>query len=73
MGAERDVSRCFAGRHSDLGLEPLSKRVDQTHQCDRRLADLGRQGDEIVEGLFGLRIENRVLLQGLKALRFILW
>ncbi|MEP6935115.1 MAG: hypothetical protein ABI988_14465 [Nitrospirota bacterium] len=73
MGAERDVARDFTGRHSCLCLEPLPKGIDQAHQRDRRLANLGCQFDKVVKGLFRLGIENVVPTQCIETRRFVLW
>ena len=70
---ERQFTRCLPHGQAMVRLEPLSVCVDEAHQGDRRPADRGRDGSEIVERLFRVGVENCVSSQGLKALGFINW
>jgi hypothetical protein len=63
MGAECDVARRFARGYPCFRLEPLPKGVDEAHQRDWRLADLGCQLDKVVKGLFGFGVEDLIPMQ----------
>ncbi len=52
-------------------LEPLALLVDQRHEGDRHLEDLGGERGDRVEAVFGLRIENAVGFEGEQTLRLV--
>ena len=63
MSAEGDVARGLCELQADFGLEPLTRFIDQGDQRDRRLADVGREFDQIVEQFFRRRVEHIELPQ----------
>ena len=71
MGTEGHVARRFARRHSNLRLEPLPMGVNQTHQRDGSATDHGGKTGQIIEGVFGRRVEDVVSTQRVEARRFI--
>src|SRR5438477_3110686 len=62
-GAEGELPRRFRYRQADFGLEPLAVFVHQRDEGDRRLADVGGEKGEVVEGLFRFGVEDGVLFQ----------
>ena len=60
MRAERHVARGRSDRQADLGFEPLPGGVDEGDRSDGRVADQGREVHQVVERLFGGRIEDLV-------------
>ena len=56
--AERLVSMALDGIETGRGLEPLSLRVDQRHQGDRRRGDLAGTLDEAIEAFLTRRVEQ---------------
>lgn len=51
-------------------FEPLAIAIDQTDQGDRRPGDRRCQGDQAVELLLGIRVQDSAGLQVRKTLRF---
>ena len=64
----RDVSHAVT---PCLRLEPLPKGIDQAHQRDRRLADLGCQLDKVIKGLLGFGVEDLIPTQRVETSGFI--
>jgi len=58
MRAERIVAARLYLDEVDARLEPLSIRVHEGNEGDRRAAELGRDAREIVERRFGGRVQD---------------
>ena len=71
VATERDVAWGLGDIQADLRLEPLPVAVDQTHQRDRDVADLGGERGEVVKrGVFE-RIQNMVCVKRREAFAFL--
>ena len=58
VAAERASARRLVELEADAGLEPQPVGVDEADHGDRGAADARRERGEVVEGLFGLRVED---------------
>ncbi len=61
MGAERPISRCFLYVSANLGLKPLSPRVDQADQCYRGFTYSCCNFGYIIISLLWLSAQNPIL------------
>ena len=70
VGAKRMRPRHVGNRQADRGLVPLSMPVDERHQGNGRVADMGGKRGNIVVGGLGLGVEHAQIIQRLET-RFI--
>ena len=63
MGAERVLAGYFDGVEADPCLEPDPPFIDQRDETDRRGQQRCRGADQIVEAVFGRRVEDAILPQ----------
>ena len=71
VGTEGLLAAGFGDVDAVPRFEPLARSVHQGYQGNGGVAQLGREGGEIVKGLFGGRIENVEALQGRQSLALI--
>ena len=71
VSAKGFVPRGIRGREAHFGLEPLPLRVNQCDRRDRRVADIRREGRQIVQRLLGEGVQHVVLAKRLQAAAFI--
>src|SRR5260221_6472689 len=69
------TKRSFLRRLPDLppnfGFEPLPVLVDQRKHGDGGFADVRSKNYQVIEGLFGFRIQNRIAIQSRNASGFL--
>ena len=68
MGAKGQIARSLRGGKPVVGFEPLAALVDQTHEGNRRIADLRGEQGQIIVGLLGMGIEDAEAAQAGEAL-----
>ena len=61
--AKRHSARRFAHGHAHGGLEPLPLGIQKIHHCHGRAAQPRRQHGQLVERIFVVSVQNRVLCQ----------
>ncbi len=71
VGAESRVARDLGAAPADHRLEPLPVFVHQPDEGDRRLADAGRHGREVVERVLPRCVEDSGLVQCSEALELV--
>ena len=71
MGAKRHVARRLALIQPELRFEPLPGFVHQRDHGDGHLAKIGRQGGDVVVGLFRRCVQDAVFPQGRQTLGFV--
>ncbi len=73
MGAESVFAGRFAQIQPDPGLEPLSALVQQAHQGDGSLENVGCEGGDFVENSLWRGIHQPVIVESLKTRGFVDW
>ena len=63
MVAGQGIVRHFRQGHADAALEPKAAFIHERDDDDGRVADVGRQLGEVVEGGFGQRVEHVITAQ----------
>jgi hypothetical protein len=69
--AERHVARGLGDAQPDPRFEPLPVIVDERNRGDGHAAELRREQGQIVEGAFGIGVENAIAPEGGEPCRFV--
>ncbi|NEU14258.1 hypothetical protein G3T14_19310 [Methylobacterium sp. BTF04] len=63
MGANRRVQVGLASREADARNEPLTFTGDEADECDRGVADVAGEQDDVVETLLGRGVEDILVIE----------